>query len=1135
MTTDPMQSSMRVEDRKAQEDSSNLPTELHNGMFVLSIALSAATDGPVLDTKRVSIKHERPPSPSLSSSTGDTLMRETTSLDSNNVSQSSLGEGNEQDLIHLDRNIRRIIELQHPAILEAGAVRAMQILESFKQTLINCATSRPNVEVASWTETIATLIPQAQRKRTVIGVVGNTGAGKSSVINAMLDEERLVPTNCMRACTAVVTEISWNNSDEAYSKYRAEIEFIGPEDWEKELSVLMQEFSSENGTLLREAQDPNSDAGVAWAKFHAVYPSVPKDALHENTIPTLMSKNFVRSVLGTTKQIHMSDPGSFYVELQKYVDSKEKVFKKNKSKRKPKTSPPETEYWPLIKVVKIYTKSSALSTGAVIVDLPGVHDSNAARAAVAEGYMKQCTGLWIVAPINRAVDDKAAKTLLGDSFKRQLKYDGGFSSVTFICSKTDDISITEAIDSLELDGEVAELEQQSGSYDAQIEQVQDRIKELKESQQVYRLAMENLAEEIETWDTLYGRVQDGELVYAPITQRKKRKNTSLDRQPLKRQKLQQNSGDEVSGADDEISDSDDEVQFQDERVILSELDIKNKLKELRETKKNARQESAKMQPAIDDLRPQVRTLQAEKGKIRAEMSRICITGRNIYSKSAIRQDFAAGIKEIDQENAAEADEDRFDPDEEMRDYEQVAKSLPVFCVSSRAYQKMCGRMQKDDNVHGFTSLQETEIPQLQIHCQKLTEAGRIQTSRTFLTGFLQLLITFRLWTSDNSPDLKLTEKDKQQHLKFLERRMEELKTGLDACVKQVRSEVKLQISDRFPELVNDAIEAAPATAGVWGQKDQGGLHWGSYKAVVRRAGVYHSPAAGKRDFNLDLVKPITKRLSTGWERTFQKRLPKALNSHIHKLNKLLIKAHKAIEGHAQYTGIELDNLSVLKTRLPTCEVGLKAYGVDLVDEIQEISREANREFTPCIVDMMRDAYNICAAQNGPGSFKRMKEHMTSHVMLARHTMFRKAVQKVDEHLEAMSKTLHERMGAKVYEIFSNVNRDYTRALGNHPTRVLSEEERKMKSETRQILRGIDAQFEPIANGDLSSVYPKAPKDAQSKEPVHDGTEEHHGMDHSGQESSKEADEKSNNVPRTLWEKFRSYNQPYVEDDMDDDE
>jgi hypothetical protein len=46
------------------------------------------------------------------------------------------------------------------------------------------------------------------------------------------------------------------------------------------------------------------------------------------------------------------------------------------------------EFWPLIKVVRIFTKADALSTGAVIVDLPGVHDSNAARAAVAASYMK---------------------------------------------------------------------------------------------------------------------------------------------------------------------------------------------------------------------------------------------------------------------------------------------------------------------------------------------------------------------------------------------------------------------------------------------------------------------------------------------------------------------------------------------------------------------------------------------------------------------------------------------------------------------------------------------------------------------------------------------------------------------------
>jgi hypothetical protein len=52
----------------------------------------------------------------------------------------------------------------------------------------------------------------------------------------------------------------------------------------------------------------------------------------------------------------------------------------------------EIEFWLLIKVVRIYTKAMALSMGTVVVDLPGVHDSNRARATIAEDYIKQCAG-----------------------------------------------------------------------------------------------------------------------------------------------------------------------------------------------------------------------------------------------------------------------------------------------------------------------------------------------------------------------------------------------------------------------------------------------------------------------------------------------------------------------------------------------------------------------------------------------------------------------------------------------------------------------------------------------------------------------------------------------------------------------
>ena len=51
----------------------------------------------------------------------------------------------------------------------------------------------------------------------------------------------------------------------------------------------------------------------------------------------------------------------------------------------------------------------ALKEGAVLVDLPGTSDANAARGKVAEEYRKKCNSLLIAAQIQRAVDNRTAK------------------------------------------------------------------------------------------------------------------------------------------------------------------------------------------------------------------------------------------------------------------------------------------------------------------------------------------------------------------------------------------------------------------------------------------------------------------------------------------------------------------------------------------------------------------------------------------------------------------------------------------------------------------------------------------------------------------------------------------------------
>jgi hypothetical protein len=198
---------------------------------------------------------------------------------------------------------------------------------------------------------------------------------------------------------------------------------------------------------------------------------------------------------------------------------------------------------------------------------------------------------------------------------------------------------------------------------------------------------------------------------------------------------------------------------------------------------------------------------------------LCIEGRNKYSKGAIQQDFADGIREIDMESAQEEDADRFNPDEELRDYTKVALSLPVFCVSSRAYQKLQGRLQRDNRVPGFRLAEETEIPQLQSHCKKLTEAGRVSNCRNFLTRLNQLLNSLRLWAANDGTGPNLTGAQLAAETCFLKLRLKTLEKSLynaiKNCLKQMNEALAEQIFENYEQLIEGAISEANATVSRW--------------------------------------------------------------------------------------------------------------------------------------------------------------------------------------------------------------------------------------------------------------------------------------------------------------------------------
>jgi chromosome segregation ATPase len=266
--------------------------------------------------------------------------------------------------------------------------------------------------------------------------------------------------------------------------------------------------------------------------------------------------------------------------------------------------------------------------------------------------MKQCTGLWIVAPITRAVDDKTAKKLLGDSFRRQLMYDGTYSAVTFICSKTDDISVTEVADSLGLEDRFAEDWAKIDVLDATLEERATHVQELKDR----KAALADLVDQVEAdwdrWDDLNQKLSDGRTVYAPSPDAgKKRRRVEKSSKSRKKRLSIDTDSDTASDNDsdyDSLSGSDKENGGRDEdddREPLTEEQIEEKLSQLKAQKKALRDERKHIDEQISNLRTEMKDLTLEKGKLDSNVRAVCIKGRNNYSREAIKNDFAQGIKE----------------------------------------------------------------------------------------------------------------------------------------------------------------------------------------------------------------------------------------------------------------------------------------------------------------------------------------------------------------------------------------------------------------------------------------------------------------------------------------------------------
>ncbi|KAJ1303224.1 hypothetical protein OPQ81_011422 [Rhizoctonia solani] len=452
--------------------------------------------------------------------------------------------------------------------------------------------------------------------------------------------------------------------------------------------------------------------------------------------------------------------------------------------------------------------------------------------------MKRCDCIWIAAPITRAVDDKTAKDLLGEAFRTQLmmgkldafyrrpgpfpslaikcrrftdhyalhvrpildgNYDASF--ITFIATKTDDLSCTEVIGALGLDDnpELVKIEEKLDVEHAGLEDWTAKAKEAAE--ELRDLAAESkklkriLAEYKDHLEALKGGRPFKPALTAPKNpdegSPKKRKKGS-DGRKAKRARVDSDD-DLAEGNSMDLDDNDDDDDFiddqdeiedvdtdaenalveetlnhdvieidsdSDEVIVLTDSDDpsdQSKVKPtLRPTPRPGTQEHIKKsiqetEVKIRELCKKIEQLKQTRSeadskanahkkvasRLQKEKNAFCSKRRNEYSKEVLKEDFRQGLKQLDQADEEAKNPETFDPSVDSRDYNAI--DLPTFTCSSRDYIRITEQVKGDGGPNCFTNPEDTEIPALQEWCHKLTLSSRERSARALLHNLTTFL------------------------------------------------------------------------------------------------------------------------------------------------------------------------------------------------------------------------------------------------------------------------------------------------------------------------------------------------------------------------------------------------------------
>jgi hypothetical protein len=724
-----------------------------------------------------------------------------------------------------------------------------------------------------WTQEIREQLSQGVvGPKTIVGVLGSTGVGKSSLLNALLDEAAVLPTSGSRGCTAAVVELTYNRdllvgSDDQTTTtttnsitsanstaptkvpvYKGKVEFMKLVDWTTELKLLVDECSTQTKQIyaIPPLEQNQPDAAAAWAKIDQVYGRGTMLNYSGRSTPTvfgLLSTNSRVVKLLTPKPTSTDPYNAIYVE-EGMIDtsapstknilcdySKMTLRTRRNLKRWAKAfrskindyvyrkgNGNEGQTWPLIRCVQLQGPWPVLSSGGVLVDLPGVRDANAARARVSERYLQNCNQIWVVAPIKRAVDDGTAKELMGEQFKRRLLMDGQYGNIAFICTQTDDCEVEEIMrdhDDVAME-EVGRWEKMTDLL-KKINHNEAELLNKKEEEDELKSALDEAKEILKELE------KDLTDATAP-PKRKKKRTTKKD-----------NNDDEYFDNDDEdfivdddvfdddedgdVVDDDDDCDALNEKVV--DEDMVQKMKDQIEEQLKKVEDNELALSSWTSVNSKIMSeLSFKTNRIQRRLKGICAKVRNEYSTKCLEDDFITGLKEMYRDSRDNGGDEESNNDITIPDN----LSLPVFCISANDYLKVTGiKPSSDGPPNCFTNPGDTQIQLLREFVHTTTATRRVSFCENFVKRASDLVDRVKLLANDHSSDGGGTrqkvrcENVFKGEMKNVAKEIEPIaKTFLEKAEQKVMTTLK-------PSLTSGAKKAhssAMSTVDSWGSKSR---------------------------------------------------------------------------------------------------------------------------------------------------------------------------------------------------------------------------------------------------------------------------------------------------------------------------